>query len=46
MGEKIEIHLSECCSARLLRYDKSWRDGVCSECEHHSPELDLELEEV
>ena len=28
---------SECCGARLLKYDRSWDDGICSECKEHSP---------
>jgi len=29
--------VSECCGARLLKYDTSWDDGICSECKEHSP---------
>ena len=39
------VKLSECCNAILRRYDKNWNDGVCSECEEHSPAV-KELEEV
>ena len=28
---------SECCGARLLKYDSNWDDGICSECKEHSP---------
>ena len=29
--------VSECCNARLMKYDKNWDDGVCLECNEHSP---------
>ena len=28
---------SECCGARLLKYDRNWDDGICSECNEHTP---------
>ena len=31
------VKVSECCGARLMKYDKNWDDGVCSECNEHSP---------
>tara|TARA_Y100001970_G_C14248255_1_gene869858 strand:+ start:2907 stop:3032 length:126 start_codon:yes stop_codon:yes gene_type:complete len=31
--------LSECCKARLYNYDKNWDDGVCIECDEHSPAI-------
>ena len=38
----MEEHLSECCEARLKQYSKAWKDGVCSKCDEHSPEKELE----
>ena len=32
-----EEKVSECCGARLLKYDRNWDDGICSECNEHSP---------
>ena len=31
------MKISECCNARLTHYDKNWDDGICSECNEHSP---------
>ena len=31
------VKLSECCGARLMKYDKNWDDGICSECKEHTP---------
>ena len=31
------MKVSECCGARLLKYDKNWDDGICLECKEHSP---------
>ena len=31
------VKASECCGARLLKYDRNWDDGICSECNEHSP---------
>ena len=31
------VKVSECCGARLMKYDKNWDDGVFSECNEHSP---------
>ena len=31
------VKVSECCGARLMKYDRNWDDGVCSECNEHSP---------
>ena len=31
------VKVSECCGARLLKYDRNWDDGICSECKEHSP---------
>ena len=33
------MHISECCGSRLTHYDEKWKDGICSKCKHHSPEL-------
>lgn len=33
------INISECCGARLTHYDENWKDGICSKCKEHSPEL-------
>ena len=38
--------LSECCEARLINYNSIWRDGVCSKCDEHSPELGDHKEEL
>ena len=31
------VKVSECCGARLMKYDRNWDDGICSECKEHSP---------
>ena len=31
------VKVSECCGARLMKYDRNWDDGVCSECNEHTP---------
>tara|TARA_Y100001963_G_scaffold717_1_gene1043 strand:+ start:165 stop:341 length:177 start_codon:yes stop_codon:yes gene_type:complete len=31
------MKVSECCKARLTNYDRNWDDGICSECNEHSP---------
>jgi len=31
------VKVSECCNARLLKYDRTWDDGICSECKEHTP---------
>ena len=31
------VKVSECCGARLMKYDRNWDDGVCAECNEHSP---------
>ena len=38
----MEEHLSECCGEKLKYYDRVWKDGVCTKCDHHSPEKELE----
>ena len=37
---------SVCCNAQLRYYDQTWDDGVCTKCDHHSPAIKEELEEV
>ena len=29
--------VSDCCGARLRNYDHNWDDGICTECNEHSP---------
>ena len=31
------VKVSECCGARLMKYDRNWDDGICSEGNEHSP---------
>ena len=47
MNSTMNENISECCKARLTRYDKNWDDGVCAECNEHSPALrEKELDTV
>ena len=29
--------ISECCEARLYKYNHQWDDGICSKCNEHTP---------
>ena len=40
------VKVSECCGARLMKYDKNWDDGICSECKEHSPAQEEEEQAV
>ena len=31
--------LSECCNAPLIKYNQTWDDGICTECDEHTPAL-------
>ena len=31
------VKVSECCNAKLWKYDKNWDDGICSKCKEHTP---------
>ena len=31
------VKVSECCNERLLKYNRTWDDGICSKCKEHTP---------